>query len=134
MNATQQAQNAYRNKAQPVKTHRDSEYDAFARITSRLKAADARGRTGFNDLAAAINDNQRLWTVLASDVASRENALPSDLKARIVYLSEFTRAQSAKVLRKEATVAPLVEINTAIMRGLRASSANKAAHTLRVAP
>jgi flagellar protein FlaF len=119
VNATLQAQNAYRDKAQPIRTDRDTEYDAFARITSRLKAAADRGPSGFKALAAAIYDNRRLWTVLVSDVASKANALSPDLQARIVYLSEFTRVHSTKVLRREASVDALVEINTAMMKGLR---------------
>ncbi|MEO1139473.1 MAG: flagellar biosynthesis regulator FlaF [Pseudomonadota bacterium] len=126
MNAIQKAQNAYRNKAQPVKTHRDTEYDAFARITSRMKAAEARGETGYRELATALYDNRRLWTVLVSDVASQANTLSPDLRARIVYLSEFTRLHSTKVLRKEAAVAPLIDINTAVMRGLRHAAAKPA--------
>ena len=123
MNAIQKAQNAYRNEAQPVKTYRDNEYDAFARITSRMKAAGARGERGFNDLATALYDNRRLWNILVSDVASQENKLLPDLRARIFYLSEFTRLHSSKVLRKTATVDALVEVNTAVMRGLRVTAA-----------
>ena len=122
MNATLKAQNAYRDKAKPIRTDRDNEYDAFARITSRLKAAANRGPAGFKALAAAIYDNRRLWTVLAGDVVSKANDLPPDLQARIVYLSEFTRIHSTKVLSREASVDPLVEINTAIMKGLRRPS------------
>lgn len=119
MNATLKAQEAYRKKSQPIRTDRDTEYDAFAQITSRLKSAAARGSSGFKALAAAVYDNRRLWTILASDVASKENALSPDLQARIVYLSEFTRLHSTKVLRREASVDPLVEINAAMMKGLR---------------
>ena len=123
MNATLHAQNAYRTKSQPIRTDRDTEYDAFARITSRLKSAAARKPASFKELAAAIHDNRRLWTLLASDVASKENALPDAVKAQIVYLSEFTRVHSSKVLKKEATAEALVEINTAVMKGLRQATA-----------
>ncbi|KRS11320.1 flagellar biosynthesis regulator FlhF [Roseovarius atlanticus] len=123
MNATLKAQNAYRDEAQPIRTDRDNEYDAFARITSRLKAAADRGPSGFKALAAAIYDNRRLWTVLAGDVVSKSNALPPEIQARILYLSEFTRIHSAKVLSRTASVAPLVEINTAVMKGLRRPNA-----------
>lgn len=117
MNALLQAQNAYRNDTQPIRTHRGTEYEAFARITHRLKAAQAKASTA--DLAAALQDNRRLWTVLASDVANDDNGLPETLRARILYLSSFTQQHSSKVLRKKATVDALVEINTAMMRGLR---------------
>lgn len=129
MNATLKAQNAYRDEARPIRTDRDNEYDAFARITSRLKAAAGRGPSGFKALAAAIYDNRRLWTVLVGDVVSKSNALPPEIQARIVYLSEFTRMHSTKVLSREASVNPLVEINTAVMKGLRRSSHARPAAT-----
>jgi flagellar protein FlaF len=43
------------------------------------------------------------------------------LRARIFYLAEFTRAHTRKVLRRTAGPDALVEINLAVMRGLRAS-------------
>lgn len=117
MNAIRQAQYAYRQDAQTVKTPRSTEYDAFARITQRLKSALPGER--FADLAGAIHDNRSLWTILAADVADKGNPLPKELKARIIYLAEFTHLHSSKVLTDGAPVTPLVEINTAIMSGLR---------------
>ena len=46
-------------------------------------------------------------------------ALPDDLRARIFYLAEFTDQHTRKVLNGRDTAGPLIEINTAIMRGLR---------------
>ena len=125
MTPIQQAQNAYRDTSGPIRTERDTEYDIIARATSRLKRAAARGRDGFGELAEALHDNRRLWTLLAADVAANDNALPRDLRARILYLSEFTRQHSSKVLRNRASVAPLIEINTAVLRGLREGARRK---------
>lgn len=119
MNARLRAQHAYRHQAQAAKTGRDTEYDAFARITSRLKSAATKGRAGYNDLVDALHENRKLWTILAGDVVSKSNGLPPEVRARIFYLSEFTQKHSSLVLRKEASVRPLLEINIAIMRGLR---------------
>ncbi|WP_371224987.1 flagellar biosynthesis regulator FlaF [Roseovarius sp. 2305UL8-3] len=119
MNAIRQAQNAYGQGAQPIRTHRGAEYDAFAQITSRLKSSAAKGKSGFADLARAIHDNRRLWTALAADVGSDGNALPKELRARIVYLAEFTRLRSGQALTQGASVEPLIDINAAMMRGLR---------------
>lgn len=58
---------------------------------------------------------------MAVQVADDENALTDDLRARIFYLAEFTAFHSTKVLKGEADIAPLLEINTAMMRGLAAS-------------
>ena len=118
MNALLQAQNAYRNADQPIRTPRSIEYDAFARITHRLREAAIGGPSKIRDLASAINDNRRLWTILAIDVADDDNALPQELRARILSLAAFTRTYSSRVLNG-ATADPLIEINMAVMRGLR---------------
>ena len=117
MNALDQARSAYAATAAPVRTPRATEFDAFARITRRLKAA-ATDRKDFRALAAAITENRKLWTLLAAEVADSGNALPTDLRARIFYLAEFTEHQSRRILRGEATADVLVEINAAVMRGL----------------
>jgi len=119
MNAMQQAQAGYGRAAHPIRTPRSAEYEAFATVTSRMKSASGGVPERFRDLAAAIHDNRRLWTILAADAADQANMLPGDLRARILYLAEFTRQHSGKVLRSGAAVQPLIEINTAIMRGLR---------------
>ena len=42
----------------------------------------------------------------------------ADLRARIRALGAFTQAHTSKVLRDGAPLGPLIEINTAVMRGL----------------
>ena len=119
MNALNLAQKAYATAETPIRTPRSIEYEAFARITHRLNAAAGKGRQAFAQLAEAIHANRQLWTMLATDVADTGNGLPQDLRARIFYLAEFTNHHSHLVLSGEADPAPLIEINTAIMRGLR---------------
>ncbi|MEZ5721318.1 MAG: flagellar biosynthesis regulator FlaF [Paracoccaceae bacterium] len=119
MNALQMAKTAYATNKAPIRTPRGIEYEAFARITHRLKAAAERGKPGFPALAQALHLNRRLWSLLAADVAETGNGLPQDLRARIFYLAEFTNAHSRKVMRGEDSVEALIDINTAMMRGLR---------------
>lgn len=119
MHAQSMAQRAYAQSAGPTKTDRRAEYETIARTTHELKAAAERARADFPGLAGALHRNNRLWTILAADVADRENGLPKDIKARIFFLSEFTKRHSAQVLAGKASVTPLLEINTAILRGLR---------------
>ena len=64
-----------------------------------------------------------MWTTLAADVADPENALPSTLRAQIFYLAEFTEHHSRLIQRKEASAAALIEVNTAILRGLNGQGA-----------
>lgn len=117
MNTTLQARAAYTAESGTINTPRATEYRAFARITHRLKSAVANGRD-MPALAAAIHDNRRLWTILATDVAQPANPLPAALRAQLVSLAEFTRVHSGKVLREGASPDPLIDVNIAVMRGL----------------
>ncbi|MCB1369159.1 MAG: flagellar biosynthesis regulator FlaF [Rhodobacteraceae bacterium] len=117
MNATLLAQTAYSANRPTIRTDRGTEYELIARITRDLKAAKT-GRSAFPALARAVHDNRVLWSTLAADVAGSGNALPQDLRARLFYLAEFTALHSRKVLAGEADCTALIEINTAIMRGL----------------
>ena len=119
MNAHSLAHRAYAAKNAPTRSTRSVEYEVIARITHKLKETAERGPAAFPDLAQALHENLELWTVLAADVSDPGNGLPKDLRARIFFLAQFTRQHGPKVLSGEATVAPLLEINTAVLRGLR---------------
>lgn len=119
MNAQSLAKTAYSKPGQPTRTARGTEYDLFARITHRLKTAIALDKTGFSTLVRALHDNRQLWIALAADVADSDNGLPPALRARIFYLSEFTAQHTTKVLSGAAKADVLIDINTAVMRGLR---------------
>ncbi|WP_170771591.1 flagellar biosynthesis regulator FlaF [Ruegeria conchae] len=118
------AQRAYAQSAAPTRTPRDTEYEAISKITHRLKSAAARRETDFSAFVQALHENRRLWSVLATDVADADNALPNNLRARIFYLAEFTEQHSSQVLGNKATVEPLLEINMAVLRGLRQMRGN----------
>lgn len=119
MNALSQARQAYSAVSAPIRTPRSIEYEALSKITSRIHAAAKKGKPAFSDLAEALHDNTRMWTLFASGVADSANSLSPQLRAQLFYLAEFTRAHTGKVLRREASVKPLLEINAAVMRGLR---------------
>lgn len=123
MSALHMARTAYAQSAAPIRTNQSTEYEAFAQITRRMKDAASKGRAGFNALASSVHDNRRLWTLLAVDVADKDNPLPAMLKAQIVYLAQFTDQHAAKVLAGKATVDAMVDVNTAMMRGLRQQGA-----------
>ncbi len=117
-----QARSAYTGAAAPIRTGRASEYAVFARVTHRLSALDETDKTAYPALAAAVSDNQRLWGALAEDLLSEGNALPVPLRAQLVGLAEFVRKHTLRVLAGKASIVPLVDINTSIMRGLRGES------------
>lgn len=118
MNVTEQAQQVYSQNQTAVCTDRAMEAQLIGRITARLRAARHAGRADFSRLIAAVHDNRRLWTTLAAEVADGDNALPEKLRAQIFYLAEFTGQHSQQVIRGRADVDALIDVNTAILRGL----------------
>ncbi|MDN5787569.1 MAG: flagellar biosynthesis regulator FlaF [Pseudorhodobacter sp.] len=101
------------------------EYDLFARMTRNLSLAWSGREKNFAALVAALHENSALWRTLAVDVADPENTLPAPLRAQLFYLYEFTETHSRKILDGDASAVVLVDINTAVMRGLRGNGAAK---------
>lgn len=100
-----------------VRTARDAEYDVFSRVTRMLRQADEVGH-GL-DLIAAVDKNNQLWTILASDLADPGNTLPDQVRAGLLSLAGFALRHGHQALSGKVGVAPLIEINMAMMRGLR---------------
>lgn len=118
MFATQQATAAYGSSREAVRSDRSTEFELLAQITSHLSRASDSGPQGFSDLADALEQNRRLWTRLAADIANPENKLPAPLRAQLFYLAEFTFEHTRRVLQSGASPDALIDINKSIMRGL----------------
>ncbi len=119
MSAAQTARLAYGRRETPTRTPRTLEYELLAQVTQRLAQAWSRRKQDFPALALAVNDNLRIWTTLAVDIADPANGLPQALRARLFYIFEFTQKHSRDVLNNGASVEVLTDINMAVMRGLR---------------
>ncbi len=117
--ATPIARAAYGQREAPVRTARAHEYDLLARCTQKMAMAWTRRKDDFPLLATAVHENLQLWCALAIDVADQENGLPAALRAQLFYLYEFTAKHSQAVMANTASVEVLVDINKAVMRGLR---------------
>ena len=100
-----------------AKSPREVEYELFARVTRALQAASPTGSGPMG--AQAIVDNSHLWTELAADLASPENALPDELKGQLLSLAMFSIRYGNGVLAGRGNVSALVDINLSIMKGLR---------------
>ena len=72
--------------------------------------------------ARALAFNRTLWTLLQADVADALNPLPDDVKSDLLSLSLFVDRQTVKALAEPAqrNLAPLIEIDRNLARGLRA--------------
>lgn len=123
MNALNMARTAYNPVTTPLRTPRATEYEAFAQVTRKLRLARDNCVEDLPMLAGALHDNRTMWNFFAASVADSENDLPQNLRAQIFYLSEFTTAHSRRVLKKSASIDILIDINTAMMQGLRHNEA-----------
>ena len=119
MNVVERAREGYGKNAVPIKSHRAAEYEAIARISHRLRAAALKRTTDYAEFVEALSANSKLWTTLAVDVAQPENQLPQDLRARLFWLAEFTTQETSRILKSEGDISVLIEINAAILQGLR---------------
>ncbi|QQA42988.1 flagellar biosynthesis regulator FlaF [Pelagovum pacificum] len=121
MNVIERARQGYAPKTSAVRTERATELQLLGQVTSRIR--NAAQSQDMPRLSEALFDNRRIWNHLAGEVVDEQNGLPEELRARIFYLAEFVAAHSRKVLRGEATIDTLIEVNTAVMRGLSSGSA-----------
>lgn len=123
MNVVERARATYGKNAVPIMSGRAAEHETMARVSHRLRAAALNSRKDFAPYASALHDNLKLWTTLATDVAHPDNALPDDLRGRIFWLAEFVSAETRKLLKGDGDVAVLIEINAAVLKGLRGQEA-----------
>ncbi|MEP6443966.1 MAG: flagellar biosynthesis regulator FlaF [Hyphomicrobiales bacterium] len=119
MNGLSIAERVYLGSMETTRSERRSEYEVIARITRRLRDAARAQKTDFSGFVEALDLNRQLWQIFAIDVADDQNPLPQELRARIFYLAEFTEIHTRKVLREKASIMPLLEVNMAVLRGLK---------------
>ncbi|MBY0563452.1 MAG: flagellar biosynthesis regulator FlaF [Hyphomonadaceae bacterium] len=110
---------AYQRAATQADTPRESEYRAFGVVTADLVRAKEQGLSG-GALAEALDANRRLWNVLAADCSLPENQLPLALRAQIISLALWVARHTTEVLRDNAEIEPLIDINKTMMEGLAA--------------
>lgn len=120
MYASEMAKRGYATSQKQVASETELEVKIFTEITGRLIAAKPKEVGGFSKLAEALTDNARLWNLLFLDMTHETNTLPLELKNGLLYLAEFTRLHTQKVLRGEAEHEILIEINKSIIAGKRA--------------
>lgn len=118
MNAIQQARQAYAPNQAITRTDRSVEAQLISQITARLRNA-----ANYPDLVSALHENRRMWMTMAADVADNANGLPKQLRAQLFYLAEFTETHTKLVLKNKVDATALVDINTAVLRGLNGQAA-----------
>lgn len=97
---------------------RDVEYRLFAQVTRAL--IDVRSKP-HEDVAAwidVLNWNRRVWATLADDCSHPANSLPEATRAQIIALSCFVHRHTRQVMRRQADVDTLIDLNRTMMEGL----------------
>ena len=109
---------AYQQVARRAESPRDAEYRLFAQVTRALLDLKSTPR---DDIAAWIDVlhwNRRMWAALADDCSNDGNALPAATRAQIISLSLFVHRHTSHVMRREADVDTLIDLNRMMMQGL----------------
>ena len=97
---------------------KEIEYALFLQITEALENVLDPETRSLSEWADALNRNQQLWTIIATDLLLPGNALPDELKRSLFFLSEFVRQTSLKVLSGDDGIPDLIEVNKTVMAGL----------------
>ena len=109
---------AYGEVKQRTAGERNIEFELFQQITEALEHVARSEDVGPAVWADAIHRNLQLWSTLAVDLLHPGNALPAEVKRSLLYLSEFVRQSSMKILSGEGELSDLIEINRTIMGGM----------------
>lgn len=108
---------AYQRTQRAVEVPREAEYRLFGQVTHALIEAAEMPRTDPR-VIAALDWNRRMWATFAADCASPDNQLPDSLRAQIISLSLWASSYASQVMRKGASLQPLIEVNRSVMQGL----------------
>lgn len=114
---------AYQQASARAENPRDLEYRLFGQVTRALMQAAAADEGDFKTRIDALDWNRRLWSALATDCASPDNALPVPLRAQIISLSLWVNRHTSAVMRKTESFDPLIDLNRTVMQGLAGQAA-----------
>jgi flagellar protein FlaF len=114
-----QAKAAYKQTITETEDPRAIERKVFLQITGELERASREEQHPLSNFALdALSRNQKLWGELMFDCAFQDNPLPDELKAGIISLALFVDRHTPEVISGDKTMAPLLEINRNIIKGL----------------
>jgi flagellar biosynthesis activator protein FlaF len=101
---------------------RNNEVHALNHSIALMSKAKSAG-DGTRESIEAVFFVSRLWGVLLEDLASKENSLPTELKAKIISIGIWILKYVESVrLGKKKDFQPLIDVSQIILTGLRAKS------------
>lgn len=118
------ARSVYGNVGRSIGSDRDIEIQVFQTAISRLRSISGLDFKLTSESAKILSDNMKLWDMLTVDLAHEANALDDKLSAQLIGLAKFVRVHTMSLYRGEGSVDVLVDINTAILKGLLGQPGN----------
>lgn len=87
----------------------------------RLQAICENWEGAGSDLPAALTQNRKLWTILATSATEPDNPLPAALKSNVAQIAAIIFQRTLTVLAEPAPekITLLININREIAAGLR---------------
>ena len=118
-----QALKVYENAQKTAIPLKELERLAIARMTHKLiKARDnfTQGKESYDRYANALRFNQKLWTLIQSNIVDNPTNGTASLRKSLLNLSLFIDKQTMIALRNPDpnSITPLIEINKSISGGL----------------
>jgi flagellar protein FlaF len=116
--------NAYANAARTAKTAispRELEAELLMKAATHLQAVADHWESRADELDAALDFNRKLWTLLASALASPDHPLPARDRQNLLNLANFILAESFRISANASrdSLPALIDINRNIAAGLR---------------
>ncbi|MQP67261.1 flagellar biosynthesis regulator FlaF [Niveispirillum sp. SYP-B3756] len=107
---------AYRQSMKDTSAPRELERRVFQQVTLQLESA-GRGEDRQARIHA-VSRNRMLWNTLVADLGEEGNLLPVELRANLISLGLWVDRYSGQALQSDRPLAPLVDVNRAIIQGL----------------
>lgn len=105
--------------AEAANSAKDAERRAIARSIELLKAAETRGRNSREAIEALLY-LQRLWVFLLEDLSGPGNALPDELKARLISIGLWVLREAENIrLERSDNFKGLIDISEIVSGGLQ---------------
>lgn len=104
---------AYRARQAATESPLELELRAFGFVTDGLRSAnDMLSRT------RALQRNHDLWLTLVVDLAEPTNALPQEVRARLISVGLWSMRYSLQAMSDPLPLQPLIDVNREIAGGL----------------
>jgi flagellar protein FlaF len=122
-----QALKAYENAQKTAIQLKELERLAIARTTHYMTNARdnfTQGKQSYDKYAYALKFNQKLWTLIQSNIADNPTSGTASLRESLLKLSFFIDKQTMIALRNPDpnNLTPLIEINKSISGGLHSKN------------